>query len=444
MQLDWGRHDRSSPWTRIGKKASSLSSPSHSDLAALCKCTYSKNDVAKALSPSLKRRGWRLLHTYEDEASNLRVVAFLRGASVVLAARGTELASAKNLKDDLRLALDEMPSLATPLSEYVRSMGKDYASERAFTLACVRFRALLSLCFLLCSSLPLLIRLLASIFLCLLSDSWLVNGCRNQLFLTGHSLGAAAMNMVFIHLVQEDIAWLARIKSVVLFENPGVPHDVITGLQSNVGDKYESVSSKVTEYFGAPNAINMACRHMGGQQVRVKITHVQPKSLWFRTRCLLGSLTRAGMVFSAVAWIVGSSVALIPAKASNAAIVAAEKASFASSLTPASNNVVAGTLNRLAQSSLKVFGLLGSFYGIADLSAWTIHQHDLEAMHTALRDRRCVIVKKWPDSLSVRAIIHQVAGQLLPFNPANEGIFTMGDREKIIETRVEMLLNLAG
>merc|ERR1712224_843723 len=151
---------------------------------------------------------------FENADANLRVATFRCDSDMVVVVRGIPLASHDNLQEEVDAAFSQLPDLVAQLYAYVEALYQNGA----------------------------------------------LDGFR--LHLTGHSVGASAVNVIVLQLMQMESSWISKITSAVLFENPGVPCEMIDDLKSKLMDrygkselreKYGDVSSKVTEYFGAPN-----------------------------------------------------------------------------------------------------------------------------------------------------------------------------------------------
>lgn len=219
----------------------------------------------------LKSRGWRRLEVVQRPNVGLRVAVLVRGGELCLAVRGTELDgkndSRRNVADDIRLGLHRLPRIIEPLLEIVSGMA-----------------------------------------------DW------QSIHLTGHSLGASAVNFVYASLAMHDKRWLDRITQVVLFENPGVTQQLLADAREKLGEGgYRTLESKVVQYFGAPNPINLCLPHMAGTRIRVKLPHLQTADAWFVAKCCWGSASRALTVGGLVA---RAAVAVSTAGAAGAAATA--------------------------------------------------------------------------------------------------------------------------
>lgn len=306
---------------------------------------------------------------------------------MVVAVRGTQLGgNCYNLQDDMRLALNKIPDLIDPLLHAIQHL--DLGSRR--------------------------------------------------MYLTGHSLGATAVNIAFLRMVASDETWLQQLGLIVLFENPGVPRHVLESLPK---DLIDAASAKVVEFFGAPNPINMWHPHMGALKVRVLLSHGQSSNWHHVSKCARNSLGRAAAVVGVTATAGMVAVATTTAAGTTAAGVAATSAGT----ELATGATFTGVTAAGAASCGMLIGTFNAFLGVEDIVRWTLGQHSITTIHGAFdlgayMPREFRLIKKWPDGMSSLNTIKGMATSVVPFHPANYGLHTVKSPDAVVEARIRSII----
>mmetsp|Transcript_93918 Transcript_93918/g.162595 ORF Transcript_93918/g.162595 Transcript_93918/m.162595 type:complete len:174 (+) Transcript_93918:365-886(+) len=116
-----------------------------------------------------------------------------------------------------------------------------------------------------------------------------------NLYVTGHSLGAAAVSIAYGWYFLEQV--ILRFQPPVIFESPGVPNRCWNQLREHAAarhkeEAFEAMRSQVIEILGAPNPINMLHDHFGHLHYRAILSHGQEITLKHNIKCIVGSATR--------------------------------------------------------------------------------------------------------------------------------------------------------
>lgn len=423
---------------------------SNEELAALSLCVYEEEPpgtaAAFAVQPGQVHvvKGWLRVRREELEARDMRVDVYqsFRHRASVLAVRGT-VVSAENFKADFDVALG---SINTHLVELIRHLHGVVQSVAA------RSR-------------------------------------RNHIYLTGHSLGAYVACLAYLNMTSEA-ELRRRIRRVVLFESPGVP-ELSPGLDLSFSERepwWEDVRSRIIEFLGAPNMINMRHRHIAGKLFRVKKYHCLVVDQNHVIKCVLGTASLALHIATLGLWIWAKIASFIHWKgiASDAEewlgqlsryedLTGAEqeawsdrryfnwlfhrvrlkvwlKANGRTFIHRARSCFEMVDAYYSADKGLKatktlcsVSGLARFSLGLSDEAAWTMQQHGMIGLWRSFnpgadlpRPDSYQIVKRWPRGVKSAALnlLKTCLRGIVPFHPASPGMHNVWRPNRMAEERV--------
>jgi len=355
--------------------------PTNAELIWLCEVLYADDFV---LPKELESRGWALDELLLDDSMGLKAGVFKAADYRVVAVRGTKHTVKENLMDDIHLIRGVEPKLVQPLVDALqRTLRSDIADE--------------------------------------------------HLFVTGHSLGAAAVNWAMLSVALEKPEKLRKIGSIALFENPGIAAKFLKAVPEDVVD---AVSAKTIEIFGAPNVINMLLSHMQCKKIRVMLPHGQKCDAYHVGRCTLYSTCRTLP-------LVGSAIVL------SGTGLAAAAAGVIGATVPIAAPTVPGAVSGAACSVAPVVPgaslVTGGFaLGLSDYASWCWEQHHHRNLRKSFnidedmpRDFRRM--RQWPSCFAVSHAARSILTSALPRQSVNNGFHTMTDPDSVIEARLKTL-----
>jgi len=380
-----------------------VSRVSNQEFAALALHVY---DTSGAL-PQHMQDEWSSIQNITDPQIDFWAGVFKKTPSneVVVAVRGT--ATLKNfLVDDAQLIWGNVPPIAQKLVDELQRISKEHPS----------------------------------------------------VYLTGHSLGAAAINAAFAKLALSHDHWLERVAGVVLFENPGIQAELADDLKAKLtAAKFNKFRSTIIEFFGAPNPINMIASHIAGTQVRVLIDHGRQVNFLHGASCLLKSVGRATLWYYVLAAAV-EKVASAGALMSGAAGAAEESHDIYQKWSVTKKSGLATAMCNAGICDIDVaawvapwvpqVGLLSAFLGLqgSQLGEWVLGQHSMTSMHQAFdreedmpNEEKHIRMESWPSGVTLRSTVMPILLNAVPFHPANDGIHTCHDPDSVLERRISMI-----